>query len=203
MGAVAGGADPGGERPGHAGPAEVNAPRYNLGGSQFLKVCYGKKIGPPPHVDLELEIKVQNAVRELIRAGLVKSAHDCSEGGLGVALAECCFNPEQLFGAEIDCSHGPVGRRKETSHSDVATVLFNESQSRVIISVASKDAEKTTSILHEYGVPFQQVGKVSGENLCIRVNDETFRWPVTDLHEDWFNAIRRAVEDETERIPSL
>jgi phosphoribosylformylglycinamidine synthase subunit PurL len=174
-----------------------------LGGSQLLKVCYGKKIGPPPHVDLELEIKVQNAVRDLIRADLVKSAHDCSEGGLGVALAECCFNPEQLFGAEIDCSHGPVGRREEMSHSDVATILFNESQSRVIISVASKDAEKTTSILHEYGVPFQQVGKVSGENLCIRVNDETFRWPVAELHDAWFNAIRRTVEDESERIPSL
>ena len=165
-----------------------------LGGSQLLKVCYGKKIGSSPHIDLELEIKVQNAVRDLIHAGLVKSAHDCSEGGLGVVLAECCFNPEQLFGAEIDLKAGDT---------PATTVLFNESQSRVIISVASEDAEKTMSILGEYGVPFQQVGKVSGDNLCIRVNDETFRWPVTDLHDDWFNAIRRAVEDESERIPSL
>ena len=165
-----------------------------LGGSQLLKVSYGKKTGPPPHVDLELEIKVQNAIRDLIRTGLVKSAHDCSEGGLGVALTECCFNPEQLFGAEIDL------KADETS---ATTVLFNESQSRIIISVAPKDAERTTSTLREYGVPFQQVGKVSGDNLCIRVNDETFRWPVTELHDDWFNAIRRAVEGESERIPSL
>src|SRR5881275_3121010 len=77
-----------------------------LGGSQFLKVCHGRKQGPPPRVDLELEIKVQNAVRDLIREGLVKSAHDCSEGGLAVALAECCFNPEKLFGAEIDLKTG-------------------------------------------------------------------------------------------------
>jgi phosphoribosylformylglycinamidine synthase subunit PurL len=165
----------------------------DLGGSQLLKVCYGKKIGPPPHIDLELEIKVQNAVRDLVRAGLVKSAHDCSEGGLAVALAECCFNPEQLFGAEIDLKAG---------NTSAATVLFNESQSRVIISVAPKDAERATSTLLAYGVPFQQLGQVDRDDLRIRVNDETFRWPVADLHDDWFNAIR-AVEDESERIPSL
>jgi phosphoribosylformylglycinamidine synthase II len=165
-----------------------------LGGAQLLKVCHGKKIGPPPHVDLELEIKVQNAVRDLIRAGLVKSAHDCSEGGLGVSLAECCFNPEQFFGAEISLNAGGT---------PAATVLFNESQSRVIISVASKDAERTMSTLRDCGVPFQQLGKVGRDDLCIRVNDDTFRWPVADLHDDWFNAIRRAVEDESERIPSL
>jgi phosphoribosylformylglycinamidine synthase subunit PurL len=165
-----------------------------LRGTQLLKVCYGKKIGPPPHIDLELEIKVQNAVRDLIRAGLVKSAHDCSEGGLGVALAECCFNPEQLFGAEIDL---------KADDTPAAAVLFNESQSRVIISVASKDAERTMSTLRDCGVPFQQLGKVGGDDLCTRVNGETFRWPVTDLHDDWFNAIRLIVEDESERIPSL
>jgi phosphoribosylformylglycinamidine synthase subunit PurL len=165
-----------------------------LGGSQLLKVCYGKKIGSSPHIDLELEIKVQNAVRDLIRAGLVKSAHDCSEGGLGVALAECCFNPEQLFGAEISL---------KADSTPAAAVLFNESQSRVIISVASKDAERTMSTLRNCGVPFQQLGKVGRDDLCIRVNDEAFRWPVADLHDDWFNTIRRAVEDESERIPIL
>src|ERR1700730_4578367 len=68
-----------------------------LGGSRFLKVCHGKKIGPPPNVDLEHEIKIQNTVRDLIRAGLVKSAHDCSEGGLPVAIAGRCLNPEEKF----------------------------------------------------------------------------------------------------------
>src|SRR5438309_1014914 len=113
---VAMGADRGGREAGHATEAEVNAPGYNLGGSQYLKVCYGLKIGPPPHVDLAHEIKVQNTIRDLIRRGLVKSAHDCSEGGLAVALAESCFNPEKPFGAEIDCSHGPAGRSDRTSH---------------------------------------------------------------------------------------
>ncbi|HZA37937.1 MAG TPA: phosphoribosylformylglycinamidine synthase subunit PurL, partial [Candidatus Baltobacteraceae bacterium] len=122
----------------------------DLGGSQFLKICHGKKIGPSPHVDLELEIKVQNAVRKLIQEGLAKSAHDCSEGGLAVALAECCFNPEKLLGAHIDLNAGDT---------PATTALFNEAQSRIIISVASEDAERTMSILRERGVPFQQLGK--------------------------------------------
>lgn len=165
-----------------------------LGGSSYLKVCHGLKIGPPPRVDLANEIKVQNAVRHLIREGLVKSAHDCSEGGLAVAVAECCFNPEKLFGAEIDL------KARDTR---AATVLFNESQSRIVVSVAPADLEKTISILRESAVSFEQLGKVSAEELCIRVNDETFRWQIADLYDDWWNAIRRAVEDETERIPSL
>src|SRR5207237_2800754 len=85
-----------------------------LGGSRFLKVCHGKKIGPPPHVDLAHEIEIQNAVRDLIRAGLVKSAHDCSEGGLAVALAESCFNPKQRFGAKINVET-PVSGAKPTA----------------------------------------------------------------------------------------
>src|SRR6266496_1636508 len=182
-----------------------------LRGSSYLKVCHGLKIGPPPHVDLAHEIKVQNAVRDLIREGLVKSAHDCSEGGLAVAVAECCFHPEKLFGAEIDCSRRPAGdatRAQETlqrsaSHSEAATILFSESQSRIVVSVAPADLEKTMSTLHETGIPFEQLGKVGAEELCIRVNDETLRWPITDLYNDWWNAIRRAVEDQTERIPSL
>ena len=182
-----------------------------LGGSRFLKVCHGLKIGPPPHVELPQEIKVQNAVRDLIREGLVKSAHDCSEGGLAVAVAECCFHPEKLFGAEINCSRRSAGDatsaqetlQRSASHSDAATVLFNESQSRIIVSVAPTDLEKTISILRATNVPFEQLGKVNTRELCIRVNEETFRWPITDLYDDWWNAIRRAVEDEAERIPSL
>ena len=165
-----------------------------LGGSQFLKACYGRKIGPPPNIDLEHEIKIQNTTRELIRAGLVKSAHDCSEGGLAVALTECCFNPRKLLGAEIDLKAG---------EAPVTAALFNESQSRIVISVDSKDAQKMTAILQQSGVPFQRLGQVEGNELRIRVNEKTFRWPIADLYDGWFNAIRRAVEDETERIPSL
>src|SRR5436853_533373 len=107
-----------------------------LGGSRFLKVCHGKKIGPPPHVDLAHEIEIQNAVRDLIRAGLVKSVHDCSEGGLAVALAESCFNPKERLGAEIDLGgvEVPVSSagNLDNAAGTAATTLFNESQSRII-----------------------------------------------------------------------
>src|SRR6202795_1052756 len=77
-----------------------------MGASHFLKVCHGRKEGLPPRLDIARELAVQNSVRELIRAGLVKSAHDCSEGGLAVALAESCLNPTGLYGADIDLAGG-------------------------------------------------------------------------------------------------
>jgi phosphoribosylformylglycinamidine synthase II len=192
-------------RPRAAAHRDEGVASPSLGGSQYLKVCHGLKIGPPPHVDLPHEIEIQSAVRDLIREGLVKNAHDCSEGGLAVALAECCFNPEKLFGAEIDCSHGPVGRRERTSHSDVATVLFNESQSRIVISVAPENLDNTMSMLRRRDVPFQRLGKVGGDELRIRVDEETFAWPIADLYDDWWNSIRRLVgsDSSAERIPSL
>jgi phosphoribosylformylglycinamidine synthase II len=166
---------------------------YRLGGSRYLKVCHGLKVGPPPHIDLAHEIKVQNTVRALIQAGLVKSAHDCSEGGLAVALAESCFNPEGLFGAEIAFE---AGDRPAT------TVLFNESQSRIVISVSPGNLDKTIALLRDGEIPFQQLGNVGGDELHIRIDEQTFGWPIANLYDDWFNAIRRAVE-KGESIPSL
>jgi phosphoribosylformylglycinamidine synthase len=169
----------------------------DLGGSRFLKVCHGRKQGPPPHVDLAHEIKIQDAVRELIRGGVVKSAHDCSEGGLAVALAECCFNPEKLFGVDVDLAGGTPVPTEE--------VLFNESQSRIIISVSAKDAERTMSILQKSGVTCRRLGQVGGDDLRVRAGNENFAWPIVDLHDDWWNAIGRAIESDSsaERIPSL
>jgi phosphoribosylformylglycinamidine synthase II len=195
-GTIAAGADRGGEKTGHNGQAGVNAIGYSLGGSRYLKVCHGLKLGPPPRVDLAYEIKIQNAVRDLIREDLVKSAHDCSEGGLAVALAECCFHPEKLFGADIDLKAGDT---------PATAVLFNESQSRIVISVVAENLQKTMSILQERQIPFQPVGRVGGNQLRIRVGSEEFSWPVGDLYDDWWNTIRRAVERDSaaEGIPSL
>jgi len=180
-----------------------------LGGSRFLKVCHGKRIGPPPHVDLAREIEIQNAVRDLIRAGLVRSAHDCSEGGLAVALAESCFNPTGLYGADVDLggveAAGPAASSEYLAGDTPATTLFNESQSRIVISVTPENLEKTMSILQKGDVPHQRLGTVTGDELRIRANTENFRWPITDLYDDWWNSIRRLVESDSsaERIPSL
>ena len=196
-GRVAAGVDRGGAMIGHDKKAEVSVLGYGLGGSRYLKVCHGLKLSPPPHVDLAHETKIQNAVRDLIREGLLKSAHDCSEGGLAVTLAECCFNPEELFGTEIDLKAG---------NTSAATVLFNESQSRIVISVAPETLQKTTSILRKRQIPFRQLGEVGGNQLRIRAPaGEEFSWPAADLHDDWWNTIRHAVESDSaaEGIPSL
>jgi len=176
-------------------PMEETEPAH-LGGSRFLKVCRGLKQGPVPRLVLEQEISVQNAVRDLIRAGIVKSAHDCSEGGLAVALAECCFNPNGSLGADVICG---------ASQSEAAPTLFGEAQSRIIISVAPEVAEEAAKKLRSAGVSASLIGNVGEDALSVRVNDETFRWPVSDLHDDWWNAIARAIESDSssDPIPSL
>src|SRR6266481_5926440 len=113
-----------GSVPSQTSPDDTEVVPPGLGGSRFLKVCHEKKIGPPPRVDLGHEIAIQNAVRDLIHAGLVQSAHDCSEGGLAVALAESCFNPKQRFGAKVDLS---AAEKMPVRLGPGTTTLFNES----------------------------------------------------------------------------
>jgi phosphoribosylformylglycinamidine synthase subunit PurL len=161
-----------------------------MGATRFLKVCHGRKAGQPPRLDVQRELAVQNAVRDLIRAGLVRSAHDCSEGGLAVAIAESCFNPKGLLGAKIEIDGG--------ARSD-ATLLFNESQSRIVISCAPADAGKVRAALESKNVPHQKLGEVAADTLSIN----EFSWPIAEIHDDWFNAIRRAVESEAEPVRSL
>jgi len=174
-----------------------------MGATRFLKVCHGRKEGLPPRLDIARELAVQNSVRALIRAGLVKSAHDCSEGGLAVALAECCFNPQGLLGAEVSCSRRPVGgapggdvASSGTSHNEAATVLFNESQSRIVISVAESDAAAVLDQLEKSGVPALQLGVVGGETLSIEIGEDSFRWPIGELFDDWYYSIERCLVAE-------
>jgi phosphoribosylformylglycinamidine synthase len=158
-----------------------------MGGSCFLKVCHGRKEGLPPRLDLPREMAVQNSVRELIRAGFVKSAHDCSEGGLAVALAESCFNPAGPLGAEI---------RFENRTARTDQVLFNESQSRIVISVKEGNVTTVLIQLEKAGVPATRLGTVGGEFLSIAVGQDPFRWPVAELFDDWYYAIERSLTAE-------
>jgi phosphoribosylformylglycinamidine synthase subunit PurL len=173
-----------------------------MGATHFLKVCHGRKEGMPPRLDIARELAVQDSVRDLIRAGLVRSAHDCSEGGLAVALAESCFNPQGLLGAEIDVAHASSLRNNGHKLEACAT-LFNESQSRIVISCAPNNAEKILSILRSENVPSSLLGRVATKTLQIRAAGSELSWSIVDLYDDWFNAIRRAVETETEPVPSL
>jgi phosphoribosylformylglycinamidine synthase subunit PurL len=183
VGAIAGLVDPGEEVA--SSSTGLDNPDYNLGASHFLKICHGRKEGLPPRLDIKLELAVQKAVRELTRAGLTKSAHDCSEGGLAVALAESCFNPANSLGAVINL--GKTNLRFDQ-------LLFNESQSRIIISTTTENVEATIDFLKRGKIPFQRLGVVEGDSLSIRADSEIFEWPVASLFEDWFNAIRNIIE---------
>jgi phosphoribosylformylglycinamidine synthase len=119
----------------------------------------------------------------LIRAGKVKSAHDCSEGGLAVALAECCIGGN--VGAEIQL--GATGLRTEQA-------LFNESQSRIVITVAAGDADAVLATLAKNGVPAQKLGTVGGDQLAISVNGQRIVWPVEAVGNSWGTSIGRAME---------
>ncbi len=158
-----------------------------MGATHFLKVCHGRKEGLPPRLDIARELAVQNSVRELIRAGLVRSAHDCSEGGLGVALAESCFNPANRLGAEIRFDEVP---------SRIDQLLYNEAQSRIVLSVTESDAAATFDLLKKAGVPALRLGVVGGEFLSINAGEESFRWPVVELFDDWYHSIERSLAAE-------
>jgi phosphoribosylformylglycinamidine (FGAM) synthase-like enzyme len=126
-----------------------------LGGSEYLKVEHGLVSGRPPALDLELERDVQAAVRDAIRGFLVKSAHDCSEGGIAVTLAESCLAGQ--IGADVHLEDGLAP----------AASLFGETQSRIVVTVSEADAEKLVEHLIERNVPYGVIGTVGGERLTI------------------------------------
>ena len=157
-----------------------------LGASHFLKVVHGKKAGRVPKLDFAKEIALQDAVRSLIKSRLVKSAHDCSEGGLAVALAESCLSGTEAIGAEID--FGSPGLRLDQ-------LLFNESQSRIIISTTASNAAAVLSLLEWRGIPASRIGKVGGSELVIRADGEELNWQLGELHNAWYSSIHNAMSE--------
>jgi len=126
-----------------------------FGGTQYAKAVLHALWGLPPALDLDHEKRVQAAVREMSRAGMVESAHDLSDGGLAVALAECSFGPDGV-GAEIDLD------------SDLASelLLFHEGPSRVLVSTAEPDRVAEIAVRH--GVEAPRVGVTIKEGIVIR-----------------------------------
>ena len=158
----------------------LGEPGDELGGSQFLAVIHGRQEGLPPRLDVIRERALQTALLELIRAGLVRSAHDCSEGGLAVTLAECCISGAEPLGAEI--SLGAAEGRADVR-------LFNESQSRVVISVSAEAADEILPQLAASGVPARRLGTVGGERLAIAINGGSYRWELEALRHAWHDSI--------------
>ncbi len=167
-------------------------PLRGLGGSAYLQQIHGLKTGTPPRCNLEKEKDLHLGLRALIHTGSVKSAHDCSDGGLAVALAECCISRQVaretpcLIGAEVDLTAAEPGERLEA-------LLFGETQARVVISVAPLDAAKVLERAMILGVPAARLGTVGGDKLALKAAAGEFSWPVRELHDIWWNSIARAM----------
>ncbi|MEW9670338.1 phosphoribosylformylglycinamidine synthase subunit PurL [Ammoniphilus sp. 3BR4] len=152
--------------------------KAEIGGSEYQKLLLGRIEGRPPQIDLDVEKRVQSVTLQAIRKGWVKSAHDLAEGGLAVAVAESCISGE--VGAEINLS--------TDLRPDLA--LFSESQSRILLTATLESAEEIMNLAKAQGVPVAQLGKVTGDQLTIRVNgQETINQSLSDAKAAWKDAI--------------
>jgi phosphoribosylformylglycinamidine synthase len=191
---------------------DADDPLRGLGGSAYLQRVHGLKTGTPPRCNLEKEKELHLALRALIHSGAVKSAHDCSEGGLAVALAESCISQliaretPRLIGAEVDLSAVmAVCDRQSNSQEEISggetpllqfrldALLFGETQSRIIISVSALNAGKVLAQAKILGVPATRIGMVGGEALQIKACQYTLSGDLRELHDLWWNSIARAM----------
>jgi phosphoribosylformylglycinamidine synthase subunit PurL len=172
-------------------PLDAADPLLGLGGSAYLQRIHGLKTGTPPRCDLAREKELHLALRALIYSGVVKSAHDCSEGGLAVALAESCLSQHiardtpRLIGAQVDLSTITSAR--------LDALLFGESQARVIISVAAVNAGKVLAQAKILGVAAKSLGTVGGTTLDIKAAGGTLSGDLHALYDLWWNSIARAM----------
>nr|HQH81150.1 AIR synthase related protein [bacterium] len=132
----------------------------DLGGSEYLKAIHDRVAGRTPLLDFDKEKAVQNACRTGIRRGLVKSAHDISEGGLAVALAESSISrPDGMIGAKVQIE----------GDMRIDALLFGEAASRIVLSVDPSNADQVISIARELGAAAVKIGVVGGAKL--EIND--------------------------------
>jgi phosphoribosylformylglycinamidine synthase len=158
-----------GDRIALLGPEAVS-----LGGSELLWVRHRKIAGRLAPLDLAVERAVQEACRAAIGARLLASAHDCSEGGLTVALAESCVSGPRPVGAEVEL--GTIG----ASPGDRDLTLFGEGPSRVVVSVKAEAVRHFEQLMSEFRVPWCFIGTVGGERLVVRTGGTS----LVDLHLD-------------------
>ena len=137
--------------------------RDELGGSEYLAVMHGLLAGRPPALDLARERALQRLLIDGVASGLIRSAHDCSEGGLAVTVAESCFDS----GLGVDVNVGAVA--SAPGLGDVAT-LFGESASRVVVSVDAARGDELVRAAVAAGVPARQVGFVGGDRIRIAID---------------------------------
>lgn len=166
--------------------------KEDLGGTEYLKVVHYREQGSPPWLNLETEKALQDYLLHMIQHRWIQSAHDCSDGGLAVALAECCFSPQTGEGK-------PLGARMniDLDRQRVDALLFGETPSRVIISVAPDHAEQILAFAKEREVPAVDIGEVGGEDFILKVNGKgampgsSIKLPISELFTCWNTSLER------------
>src|SRR5438876_6055643 len=149
----------------------------DLGGSELLKVVHGRVAGRPPRLDIEAEKRLHMLMAEAAVEGLLRSAHDVSEGGLAVALAECCITADgPRLGGRFDLG--------EARRPDV--LLFSETPSRMIVT--TREAERFEQSCRKAGVPFRALGVVGGDRLALAADGrDLLDLPLARLHQEWMS----------------
>ncbi len=166
-----------------------------FGSSEYAKEIVGQIWGVPPALDLKQEAALQKCLRELIKDHAIESAHDCSEGGLAVALAEACFvKPKPgatspYVGAEVDLNSNGVFTE---------AVLFGETASRVVISCDPKRASIIQQIAVKWGVRADRIGRTIPEKLVVSIDGrQAVSAKVSDLRQVWDTALLKALHVDT------
>jgi phosphoribosylformylglycinamidine synthase len=152
-----------------------------LAGSEYLEFVHGRVEGQPA-LDLDLEVRVQTVCRDAVRAGLVASAHDLSDGGMATALAECAIIGN--IGASVTESPDAGGRW------DAA--MFGEAQSRILLSVSPDNFDRIKALAHGHDVPLAVIGLVGGDALSFGDNCSVL---LSDASDAWKNGFSRATSD--------
>jgi len=157
-----------------------------IGASHYLLIEHGLKKGLPPRLDLEKETALQEMILEAARQRYLTSCHDLAEGGLAVALAECCLGSGAKRGVVMDQMNliSPDGIRSDA-------LYFGETQSRALISVHPDHKESVIRIAQNHRVPIFQIGRVGGESLMI---GDKIQIALTEIEEVYQQSISRKME---------
>jgi phosphoribosylformylglycinamidine synthase II len=160
--------------------------RGELGGSEYLSLLHDRVAGEAPALDLTQERALQQLLVAAIRSGLVRSAHDCAEGGLAVTLAECCFETGIGVRADVPAT-GDV-----PDAFRVAATLFGESATRVVVSVAPAAFDDLAALAARHGVRLRAIGQTGGERITLAVDGrKVVDVPLDDAETAWSTSIER------------
>jgi phosphoribosylformylglycinamidine synthase len=168
----------------------LGEPTGELGASEYLLAIHGLTIGAPPACDPAAERRLVEAILAAIRAGVVRSAHDCSDGGLAVALAECAMlHPERLLGFDVDLSPWAALPHR--------ALLFGEAHGRIVVS--TPDPEAVVRIAGDHGVAARRIGTVTeaGDGARFTISDDGFRASVEWLARAYHDAIPAVMDGTT------